>query len=217
MAGSENPGMSDSCPACGPEFVRWLNADPARQTAWLALPRRWVEAGQALQSPGQSLSGVWFVEQGLLRSHFLNADGLERNCAFHAEWEWAGMPPPQGAPVAAPFAIDALERSQVVELSHADLAAWLQTRPELQARLTEALLVTLMASSRRESALMMDSAEQRYMRFLTEKPAMVERVALHHVASYLGVTNVALSRIRRRIKDRQAALALSGRSKIPVD
>ena len=113
--------MTDPCPACGPEFVRWLNADPARQTAWLALPRRRVDAGQALQSVGQSLSGVWFVEKGLLRSYFLNTTGLERNCAFHAEWEWAGMPPPRGAPVLAAFAIDALELSQVVELSHAGL------------------------------------------------------------------------------------------------
>ena len=197
--------MTDPCPACGPDFLRWLNADPARQAAWMALPRRWVEAGQTLQSVGQSLSGVWFVERGLLRSYFLNNDGLERNCAFHAEWKWAGMPPPRDAPVFAAFAIDALERSQVVELSHPGLAAWLQRQPELQATLTETLLVTLMGSSRRESALIMDSAEQRYMQFLTEQSAIVERVALHHIASYLGITSVALSRIRRRIKDRRAA------------
>ena len=208
--------MTDPCPACGPEFVRWLNADPARQTAWLALPRRRVDAGQALQSVGQSLSGVWFVEKGLLRSYFLNTTGLERNCAFHAEWEWAGMPPPRGAPVLAAFAIDALELSQVVELSHAGLAAWLQHQPELQATLTETLLMALMASSRRESALMMDSAEQRYMQLLTEQPAIIERVALHHVASYLGITNVALSRIRRRIKDRRDALASREPTKIPA-
>jgi CRP-like cAMP-binding protein len=197
--------------------VRWLNADPARQTAWLALPRRWVDAGQALQSVGQSLSGVWFVEQGLLRSYFLNTDGLERNSGFHAEWEWAGMPPPRGAPFVAAFSIDALERSLVVELSHSSLTAWLLHRPEMHATLTETLLVTLMATSRRESALMLDSAEERYMQFLTDKPAMAERVALRHVASYLGITNVALSRIRRRIKDRRSALALSGQTKIPVD
>jgi hypothetical protein len=104
--------------------VRWLNVEPVRQSAWLALPRRWIDAGEVLQSVGQSQSAVWFVEQGLLRSHFLNADGRERNCAFHTEWHWAGMPPPRGEPVIATFAIDAMERSHVVELSHAALAAW---------------------------------------------------------------------------------------------
>lgn len=213
MSRSENLPMNDPCPACGPDFVRWLNAEPQRQAAWLALPRRWVQPGEALQTEGQNLSAVWFVEQGLLRSHFLNADGRERNCGFHPEWQWAGMPPPRGAPALASVAIDALERSQVVELSHAALAAWLQHRPELQATLTDTLLVNLMASSRRESALMMDSAEERYMRFLAEQPAMAERVALHHVASYLGITNVALSRVRRRIKERLVGVALGGQAK----
>ena len=200
--------MTHPCPACGPDFVRWLNAEADRQAAWLGLPRRWLDAGSVLQSVGRSPDAVWFVEQGLLRSHFLNSDGLERNCAFHPELQWAGLPPPQGTPTAATFAIDALERSQVVELSHATLAAWLEARPELRATLTDALLVNLLSSSRRESALMMDSAEQRYMQFLAEHSAIAKRVALHHVASYLGITNVALSRVRRRIRERQAAAGI---------
>lgn len=209
MTSLDNPTMTHHCPACGPDFVHWLNTDPMRQTAWQALPRRWVDAGDVLQSTGQRLSAVWFVEQGLLRSHFLNAEGRERNSAFHPEWHWAGMPPPRNTPVAATFTIDALERSCVLELSHAKLAEWLQDQPELQATLIDTLLGHLMATSKRESTLMMDSAEQRYLQFLAEQPAIVERVALHHVASYLGITNVALSRIRRRIKDRQTFVAVS--------
>lgn len=197
--------MADECAACGPDFMDWLDVDPERRAAWLALPRRWVNPGDMLQTAGLPLSAVWFVEQGLLRSHFLNADGLERNRAFHPEWHWAGMPPPRGAPALATFAIDAIERSRVVELSHAGLAGLLRQRPELQTMLTETLLANLMTLSRRESTLMMDSAEQRYMRFLEEQPATAARLALHHVASYLGITNVALSRVRRRIRNRQAA------------
>lgn len=202
--------MTDHCPTCGPAFVRWLAADPVRQTAWLALPRRWVDPGDVLQPAGQALGAVWFVEQGLLRSHFLNADGRERNCAFHAEWQWAGMPPPRGAPGVATFAIQALERSKVLELSHAALADWLQQRPELQATLTDALLANLMALSRRESGLLMDSAEQRYVQFLADQPALAGRLALHHLASYLGITNVALSRVRRRIRLRHQRTDLQG-------
>lgn len=202
--------MTDHCPTCGPAFVRWLAADPVRQTAWLALPRRWVDPGDVLQPAGQALGAVWFVEQGLLRSHFLNADGRERNCAFHAEWQWAGMPPLRGAPGVATFAIQALERSKVLELSHAALADWLQQRPELQATLTDALLANLMALSRRESGLLMDSAEQRYVQFLADQPALADRLALHHLASYLGITNVALSRVRRRIRLRHQRTDLQG-------
>ncbi|MDH4390203.1 MAG: Crp/Fnr family transcriptional regulator [Aquabacterium sp.] len=202
--------MTDHCPACGPGFLYWINADPLRQAAWLALPRRVLVAGEVLQAVGQPLGAVWFVEQGLLRSHFLNGDGRERTSAFHAEWQWAGMPPQQGAAAAATCAIDALERSRVVELGHAALQAWLQQQPALRATLTDALLANLLALSRRQSALMMDSAEQRYQQFLAEQPDIAERVALHQVASYLGITNVALSRVRRRMRGRQPAPAGAG-------
>lgn len=184
--------------------MRWLNADRARHAAWLELPRRSIAAGQLLQLVGQVSGAVWFVEQGLLRSHFLDTHGRDHNCAFHPETQWAGMPPPRGVAAVTTFAIDALENSRVVELNHAAMGAWLQHRPELQATLSDALSANLMALSQRESTLMMDSAEQRYVRFLAEQPEIASRIALYHVASYLGITDVALSRIRRRIKSRQS-------------
>ncbi|MEK8052623.1 Crp/Fnr family transcriptional regulator [Ideonella sp. DXS22W] len=200
--------MTEACPACGPAFASWLAAQPERQAAWAALPRRAVAAGEVLQAVGQPMAAVWFVEQGLLRSHFLDAQGRERNCAFHPEGQWAGMPPPRGAPVAASVAIEALEPGRLVALSHAALVALLQHQPGWQATLTDALVANLMAQSRREASLTMHSAEERYALFLAEQPDLAARLALHHVASYLGITNVALSRIRRRIRQRQAVPGL---------
>lgn len=199
--------MTDDCPACGPDFVRWLDADRSRKADWLALPRRRIPAGQLLQQAGHISGAIWFVEQGLLRSHFLDVDGRDHNCAFYPEAQWAGMPPPRGKASVAPFAIEALEDSRVVELSHAAMGVWLQRRPELQSTLSDALSANLLALSRRESTLMMDNAEQRYLRFLSEQPEIASRIALYHVASYLGITNVALSRIRRRIKSRVSVAA----------
>ena len=197
--------MTMDCPACGPDFTRWLNADSVRLAAWLELPRRRIAAGQRLQQVGQLSGAVWFVEQGLLRSHFLDAHGRDHNCAFYPEAQWAGIPPPRASTSVTTFAIDALEDSLVVELSHAAMGVWLRDHPELQATLSDALSANLMVLSRRESTLLMDSAEQRYLKFLAEQPEIASRVALYQVASYLGITNVALSRIRRRIKSRQAA------------
>ena len=53
----------------------------------------------------------------------------------------------------------------------------------------------------REATFLLDPAEQRYRQLLREEPALCERLPLYHVASYLGITDVALSRIRRRIKE----------------
>jgi CRP-like cAMP-binding protein len=44
------------------------------------------------------------------------------------------------------------------------------------------------------------TATERYKELLKETPDLVQRVALGHIASYLGITQVSLSRIRAEIR-----------------
>jgi CRP-like cAMP-binding protein len=44
-----------------------------------------------------------------------------------------------------------------------------------------------------------DTPEQRYQKLLTDRPHIVQRVAQHYIASYLGVSTVHLSRIKSKI------------------
>lgn len=52
---------------------------------------------------------------------------------------------------------------------------------------------------KREMELLMLSAEDRYIRFLQEMPAIASQLKQHEIASYVRVTPVSLSRIRRRL------------------
>jgi len=45
---------------------------------------------------------------------------------------------------------------------------------------------------------LLDSAE-RYMQFLAQYPGLEKRVKQYHIASYLGITPVSLSRIRKKL------------------
>jgi len=53
--------------------------------------------------------------------------------------------------------------------------------------------------SKRELSLLNESAEQRYLNLFTERPNLIEKIPLKYIASYIGVTAQALSRIRKRI------------------
>jgi len=53
--------------------------------------------------------------------------------------------------------------------------------------------------SKRELSLLTESAEQRYLNLLDERPDLLQRIPLKYLASYIGVTPQALSRIRKRI------------------
>lgn len=53
--------------------------------------------------------------------------------------------------------------------------------------------------SKREISLLQDTAEQRYQNLFTEQPYIFEHISLKYIASFIGVTPQALSRIRKRI------------------
>ena len=191
--------MTDECLACGPGFLDWLARDQRLSEAWLSLRRQPLARGALLQAIGAPMDRAWFIQQGLLRSCFTDAEGRERNRGFHPERHWVGAPPSHVAQP-SPFAIEAVEDSLVVELPHAVLLQWQVRHPAVQAVLMDALATSMATLARREATLLMDSAEQRYQAFIAAEPELARRLPLHQIASYLGITNVALSRIRRRLK-----------------
>ena len=52
---------------------------------------------------------------------------------------------------------------------------------------------------KRELSLLKDSAEERYLRLFEEQRRLIMQIPLKYIASYIGDTPQALSRIRRRI------------------
>ena len=53
--------------------------------------------------------------------------------------------------------------------------------------------------SKRELSLLTESAEQRYLNLFKEQPQLLQSIPLKYIASYIGITPQALSRIRKRI------------------
>ena len=53
--------------------------------------------------------------------------------------------------------------------------------------------------SKREQSLLNETAEERYLNLFDERPKLIKEIPLKYIASYIGVTAQALSRIRKRI------------------
>ena len=53
--------------------------------------------------------------------------------------------------------------------------------------------------SKRELSLLNKTAEERYLDLFSERPKLLKQIPLKYIASYIGVTPQALSRIRKRI------------------
>ncbi len=53
--------------------------------------------------------------------------------------------------------------------------------------------------SKREFSLLSDTAEERYLKLFEEQLHLIKQIPLKYIASYIGITPQALSRIRKRI------------------
>ncbi|MFZ1749894.1 MAG: Crp/Fnr family transcriptional regulator [Saprospiraceae bacterium] len=53
--------------------------------------------------------------------------------------------------------------------------------------------------SKRQQALLNETPEQRYLNLFSDRPNLIKQIPLKYIASYIGVTPQALSRIRKRI------------------
>lgn len=193
-----------ACPICGPALQAWLAQSAPRLRRWQRLPRLQLRRGQALLRAGETPTALWLVEQGLLRASFLDAQGRERNHAFHAEQQWLGLP---GTPQPSPYNLDALESSRLCVLPYAELRAWQAEEPGLAELLWQGLALQIQRLTAREQQWLMLDAGERYLRFLREEPALATRLRQRQLASYLGISDVALSRIRRRLREAGAALS----------
>lgn len=187
-------------------FAQAIAQQPALLARWCELPQRLVPAGATLLRLGEAPQHLWWIRQGLVRFYFLTPEGQERNKSFHVEGAWigSGMPP---RPAPSPYAIEALEDTQLLELPYSELVECLRLFPTVAALHEEAMACIFERQAQREAELLSEDAATRYQRFLQEQPALAARLPLHHVASHLGITNVALSRIRGRLGLRSAKRA----------
>ncbi|MBQ0767975.1 MAG: Crp/Fnr family transcriptional regulator [Bizionia sp.] len=53
--------------------------------------------------------------------------------------------------------------------------------------------------SKREQSLLNETATERYLKLFTDRPKLIKEIPLKYIASYIGVTPQALSRIRKQI------------------
>ena len=162
-------------------------------------PRSYAK-GDMLHRSGESADSVFFICSGLVRFFYITEEGKEHNKSFSKENQFVGATQNTVLPEPSRFYIQALEPTQTLSISLLGLnTLYLQS---LQwANFGRLFMETLVVKKiRREESLLLDSAEERYKCFLEQEPDLVGRLPLYHIASFLGITDVALSRIRKRIK-----------------
>lgn len=161
---------------------------------------------------GEVSTEVGFVAEGALCSTF-ERGGRERTGHIFLEGDFIAIMHSflRGEPSRLGYV--ALEDSLLLTLERRELDALYDASARFERvgrRIVESLLVE---REDRIESLLLDSPEKRYARLVRERADLIERIPQKALASYLGVTEVSLSRIKQRVfspKQANASSRLNG-------
>lgn len=169
------------------ELLLRIEKDPSSEILTIA-------KGTVLQKPGDKHHRGYYVKKGLLRSYTMDEKGKEHIFMFAPEGWIVSDIESMAYDSPAELFIDVLEDSEVYQIKQNlfDAGGGENLINTEFIRLARRIGVL----QRRIIMLMSAPAVERYEHFIKTYPDMVNRIPQKMIASYLGITPEALSKIR---------------------
>ena len=157
------------------------------------------QKGDHIFRQGDQNRNMYVVIKGLMKAYYLTPDGKENVKTFLKETNFIGSISACFSNTECTFNLMCLEDSELLEVGFD--AVDTETKSDLHTAqfMIQGLLGLASKKEQREYEFLCLSAEERFRLFIDREPNLTERLTQNDIARYLGVTPVALSRIRKRI------------------
>lgn len=154
-----------------------------------------IKKNKDLQSIGHTCKTIYFINKGIARIYYFK-DGIditerfffEKSIIARVESLFTGKPSRK--------AIQILEDAEIVAINANELFKLYDTFPKIERLFRKIFEAAYVETVNRIEGIQFHSAEERYNALASEAPNVLMSVPLKYVASYLGITQVSLSRIR---------------------
>jgi len=157
-----------------------------------------AKKGEVLFKQGDIDTSIYIVISGLLKAYYLTLEGKELIKSFIQEDEFIGSLIACNSTEPCTFSLICLEDCSLLRVPFADLQAAAVSNPEFSNIVTNGLVRLAIKKERREYEFLCLSAQARYNLFKQRSQSIVDRITQNDIARYLGITPVALSRIKQR-------------------
>jgi CRP-like cAMP-binding protein len=159
-----------------------------------------IRKGDYLFQQGDSANRLYFLHRGLVRYVSVSDEGKEFTQTFAKSPRIIGSTKAMVTGTSVLFGIQALEDCMIS--SYPWQAFYAKMRLDIgflecYAKFLEGIFII---KEERENAFVKHSAERRYLEFCVDFPELKNTIPLQYIASYIGITPVALSRIRQKLK-----------------
>lgn len=160
-----------------------------------------VKKGELLLRNGEIAKDIYFICKGALRAFITDGAGNTYNKNIFLEGDFAGSKASLLQQTPSNFEIEALEDSILIKINYKRYKELIFQKDDLKNFYISYLEKHwVIEKERREISIVMENATERYLQLLSKHPDICERIALHHIASHLGITPTQLSRIRKALE-----------------
>lgn len=176
--------------------------NPEVFSTWLqSMREHQFDRDELLIRAGDPATRLFIIRDGLVRQYYTTPEGKERNKAFMTNNQVTG---PVSAAIhdsTAPFSIQALEPVAAISADFESLKQLVAVEPAVAKLYIRLLSDAFIRNEQREAMLLTRNAQQRLQWLQEHEPELLQRVPQFHIATYIGVEAVSLSRLKRKSID----------------
>jgi len=165
-----------------------------------AFVARKVKANEILLLSGNIARELFFIVSGILKITSINEKGNHVTQFFLKENQFCSILSSLNGNTPAEESIICACDCELLVIKKSKLLSLYKQLPYFELLLKHITTQTLLSKIQTRNAYMGEDALTRYKKFISRQPDIALRVPLVDVASYLGVTQQSLSRIRRNIR-----------------
>ena len=157
------------------------------------------KAKTILLSSGQIADNTYFVNSGILRSFNINDNIIEHILHFACEGWWMGDMYSYISRKPGNLFIEVLEDSELEIISRENREELFEKIPKLERFFRILTENSLVANQERLMNNLSLTAEERFEKFCTKYPTLIQKVPQKQIASFIGVTPEFFSKMKARL------------------
>jgi len=161
-----------------------------------AFKERSVKKNEVLISKGDVCRYAYFVCKGSVRAYFIDEDGQEATRYIALENQFITTIHSFISQTPTNEFIEATEQGELLQISYIDFKTLIEKTTLARDLYNKQLEVAYITNHWRLESFLKMSAKQRYDLLLQTSPAIIQRLSNKIVASYLGITQESLSRVK---------------------
>ena len=158
-----------------------------------------VKAGTQIVKLNEVPTKVYMLVSGAIRCYICTESGKEFNKSFYLPTSFVGSLTALLKTKPSMLVFETISDCKIYEVDYYKLMQLCDNDPKLKSLYTNILEVLYVEYEKRLVEMISMDATSRYLELRRKNPNIDELISQYHIASYLGVTAVQLSRIKKKI------------------